>query len=74
MATRFAKETGRNWTRFDRPAGRADVLVGLGRMRRSPRWSAAHDYYLAHRERCFRPVTLPRAAVAAPVVELRAAA
>ncbi|WP_396615532.1 hypothetical protein ACHZ97_14765 [Lysobacter soli] len=74
MATRFAKETGRNWTRFDRPACRADVLIGLGRMRRVPRASAAFDYYTAHRARCFRPVALPRAALAAPSIELRRAA
>jgi hypothetical protein len=59
MATRYAKETGRNWTRWDRPAKQRDNLVALAQMRRSPRWSAGHDYYLAHRARCFRPVALP---------------
>lgn len=57
MATRYARETGKNWGRFDRPI--RDVLTALAPMRRSPRRSAAFDYYTAHRARCFRPVALP---------------
>lgn len=74
MATRYAKETGRNWSRWDRPSTTQDTLIPLARMRRVPRASAAFDHYTAHRARCFRPVQLPRGVEVVSCAPLREAA
>ena len=73
MSTRFARETGRNWSRFV-PHSRPDVLVALQGMRRAPRWSAAFDYYTAHRARCMRPVALPAASLVVDAYAMAVAA
>ncbi|MCW0370243.1 hypothetical protein [Xanthomonas sacchari] len=53
MATRYAKQTGKNWPRW--PV--MEPLDAVAKFRRAPRWSASHHYhYLPSLKRAARPV------------------
>lgn len=54
MATRYARETGRNLSRFNRPTDPQSIHY-LARCRKAPSWSAAHATYLRIREDVVRP-------------------
>lgn len=56
MATRYAKQTGKTYSRFV-PHSRPDALIGLQKMRTAPQWSAAfQNQYLPARRSAMRPV------------------
>ena len=55
MATRYARETGRNWPRFNKPTD-PQSIHGLALVRRSRPGSVARlTYYPSIRAKAFRP-------------------
>ena len=54
MATRYARETGRNLSRFNKPTDPQSIHY-LAHCRKAPSWSAAHATYLRIRADVVRP-------------------
>ena len=54
MATRYARETGRTLSRFNKPTDPQSIHY-LARCRKAPRWSAAHATYRRIVERVCAP-------------------
>ena len=54
MATRYKRETGRNWNRFNKPTD-PETIQYLSRCRTAPKRSAAWPTYLSIRQRAFQP-------------------